>query len=273
MPLTRAAPSGDDGPCRSTGQRRRALRTSVLAAAVSLLFACNYGAHAAERTSFTVPAPDGPVDVDRVAIGGEDKHPAVIVLSGSKGLASPAYVEMTEAFERAGIDVFLVHALSGADLDAITRAGSAKKRIAYYATRLPHWIAAVRAVVDQLNGEPRHAGRVGVLGISLGAQIAAAASIEHDGIRALVLVDGGFPEGSATSLRTLPPSRLIWGSSDREFPLRIAEKLLATAHALQKEATLKIYEGGTHDFFLKLASPQAREAQRDAAEFLKGHLD
>ncbi len=260
-------------PCRSTGQRRTGLSTSVLAAAVSLLFACSDGARAVERTAFSVPVPDGLVQVDGVAIGGDEKRPAVIVLSGSKGFASPAYVEVAEAFERAGIDVFLVHLLSEVDLDAISQAGSAKKRIAYYATRLPRWIAAVRAVVDRLDAEPRHANRVGVLGISLGAQIAAAASVEHDRIRALVLVDGGFPEGATTSLRTLPPSRLIWGSSDRVFPLPVAEKLMATARALHRSVTLKIYDGGPHDFFLKTASPQARDAQRDAAEFFAGHLD
>ena len=249
------------------------MRKRGLAAAVSLFFACSDGAHAVERTSFTVRVSDEPVVVDSVAIGGDGERPAVIVLSGSKGFTSPAYVEMTEAFERAGLDVFLVHALSGADLDAIAQAGSAKKRIAYYATRLPHWVAAVRAVVDRLDAEPRHVGRVGVLGISLGAQMAAAASVQHGGIRALVLVDGGFPEGSTTSLRMLPPSRLIWGSSDRVFPLPLAEKLLATARALQRSVTLEIYDGGAHDFFLKPASPQARDAQRDAAEFLAGHLD
>lgn len=142
-----------------------------------------------------VPADAGGVLVKRVGKCPSSVCPAVLILGGSRGFASPVYREIGQTFQAAGLDAYLVHALSPADLDAIAKAESAQARVKYYAKRLPDWIFRVQQVAAYLERQPRHGGKVGILGISLGAQIASAASVGRTDIDALVLVDGGLPNG------------------------------------------------------------------------------
>ncbi|MFK4260050.1 hypothetical protein [Agrobacterium tumefaciens] len=76
-----------------------------------------------------------------------------------------------------GLNAYLVHTLSAGDLATIATAGCSRARIAYYAQRLPDWTSAVQSVVTHLDGQPRHGGKVGILGISLNAQLASASSV------------------------------------------------------------------------------------------------
>ena len=115
---------------------------------------------------------------------------------------------------------------------------------------------------------PRHGGKVGVLGVSLGAQIASAASVGRAEIGALVLVDGGFPNGYSQPVRSLPPLLLIWGSADKTLPLSIGRELQRTAQQLGAPVTLDVYEGGEHDFFLSSGARNAEAAHRSTAAFL-----
>ncbi len=195
-----------------------------------------------------------------------------MILSGSKGFAAPAYNEIGQALRAAGLSSYLVHILSEDDLDAIARAPGPKARIAYYAQRLPAWTSAVQGVVAWLEDQPHHKGRVGILGISLGAQIASAASVGHDDVDALVLVDGGFPNGYSQAVRSLPPLLLIWGSADRTFPLSIGRELQRKAQQLGGPVTLAVYNGGAHDFFLRSRTRDAAAAHQSVADFLMSFL-
>ena len=165
-----------------------------------------------------------------------------------------------------------MHVLSRRDLEAITSAGSVRARIGYHAQRQADWIAAVHGVIAYLDTQPGHAGRIGVLGISLGAQIAAASAAGRTDLGALVLVDGGFPNGYSGPVRSLPPLQLIWGSADRIFPLSIGQDLHRMAQDLGGPVSLDVYQGGAHDFFLKSGTQQAEAAHQSAANFLATRL-
>nr|WP_221974009.1 hypothetical protein [Rhizobium leguminosarum] len=120
------------------------------------------------------------------------------------------------------MDAYLVHVLSPGDLDTIATTREAGTRIAYSEQQLSGWILAVQGVVAYLKGQPRSGGKIGILGISLGAQIASAASLGRSNIDALVLVDGALPNGYSQPVRSFPPLLLIWGSLDRTFPVSIS---------------------------------------------------
>jgi dienelactone hydrolase len=137
---------------------------------------------------------------------------------------------------------------------------------------LPDWTFAVQGVAAYLRAQPRHGGKVGVLGISLGAQVASAASAGRADIDALVLVDGGFPNNYSRPVRSLPPLLLIWGSADKTFPLSIGRDLQRTAQRLGGPVTLDVYEGGAHDFFLRSETRNASAAHQSAADFLASYL-
>lgn len=216
---------------------------------------------------FTVQTASGGVLVEPFGDCSNATCPAVLILSGSKGFGAPVYGQIGQTFRAAGLNAYLVHALSPADLDAIATAGSATARVAYYAKQLPVWTSSVRAVASYLEAQKRHDGKVGVLGISLGAQIALVASVGRTDTDALVLVDGGFPNGYSHPIRALPPLHLIWGSADQTFPLSIGEELKRTARQLGGIATLDVYDGGAHDFFLRSGTSNALAAHQSAADF------
>ncbi|MBY2932909.1 hypothetical protein [Rhizobium leguminosarum] len=85
------------------------------------------------------------------------------------------------------MDAYLVHVLSPGDLDTIATTREAGTRIAYSEQQLSGWILAVQGVVAYLKGQPRSGGKIGILGISLGAQIASAASLGRSIIEAEVV--------------------------------------------------------------------------------------
>jgi len=70
--------------------------------------------------------------------------PAVLILSGSRGFGASVCDEIGLTFRRAGLNAYLVHVLSPADLDAIATASSTGARIAYYAQRLEGRISALQ---------------------------------------------------------------------------------------------------------------------------------
>ena len=221
---------------------------------------------------FTVSTASGPILVESFGSCLRPVCPAVIVLSGSKGFAARGYRNIEETLRAAGLDAYLVPVLSADDLDAIATANGAKARIAFYERRMPDWITAVRRVIANLQSRPHQSGRVGVVGISLGADIASAASIGQADVGALVLVDGGLPMGYSQPIRPLPPLLLIWGGADRTFPLSVGRDLQRRAQGIGGSATLRVYEGGGHDFFLQAENKTAGRAQQDTADFLTAHL-
>jgi dienelactone hydrolase len=246
------------------------LFTATIAAFIVSLFAAGANAQS-PRQQFTVPTPGGRILVESFGSCASGTCPTVLILSGSKGFAASVYDEIGQAFRAVGLNAYLVHVLSSADLDAIATAGSARARIAYYAQRFPDWTAGLQGVASYLEAQP-HQGKVGVLGISLGAQIASAASVGRADVDALVLVDGGFPNGYSQPVRSLPPLLLIWGSADQTFPLSIGRDLHRKAQQLGGPATLDVYEGGAHDFFLRPGTRNAGAAHQSAGEFLRSHL-
>ncbi len=243
----------------------------IIATLTVALFATAADAQSS-RKSFVVPTGNGGVLVESFGDCKSAICPAVVILSGSRGFASPVYGDIGQKFRTRGLSAYLVHFLSQTDLDAIAAAGSASARIAYYAKRLPDWTSSVRGVISHLDGQPRHGGRVGILGISLGAEIASSASVGRTDVDALVLVDGGFPNGYSQTIDSLPPLHLIWGSADRTFPLSIGQELQRKAQQLGKPASLDVFEGGAHDFFLRSGTRNADKAHQSAAEFLSSTL-
>lgn len=229
-------------------------------------------ANASPRQQYILPTRDAQVLIESFGDCNNPTCPAVVILSGSRGFQSTAYDEMARVIKSAGLNAYLVHVLSPADLSVIKTAESASERMAYYTQRLPKWIASVQGVVAFLKDQPRHGGQIGLMGISLGAQIASAASVGSSSIEALVLVDGGLPNGYSQPIRSLPPLHLIWGGADRTFPLSVGRDLERKAKQLGGPVILNVYRGEPHDFFLKSGNDNAAVALRSAAGFLAMYL-
>lgn len=221
-------------------------------------------------TDQTMQTPGGMVRVESVTANSvAPPRPVVLLLCGTKGFFKPAYRQIAEALATAGIDAYLVHYLSETDEKLIAHAGNAPARIRYYATRQASWIAAVRGVAETLGKDPHHNGKVGLWGLSLGAQLAAAVSANNPRFAAVVLVDGGFPDGYHTSVTSMPPLQLIWGEADQAFPIAGARRLAAQMKKLGGPVTLDSYPGMSHGFILAENQPETLAARAVAVGFLQ----
>ena len=244
----------------------------IFAVVLTLWSSLAFGnAEAASGPQFVVATPGGDVLVESFTNNSGPSRPAVIVLSGSHGFASPSYSELGQSLNAAGLDAYLVHLLTPTDQAAIASAGSSHARIAYYTTRWQDWIATVHGVVSYIKGQPHHTGKVGLFGLSLGAQVAAAASADNSDIAALVLVDGAFPDGYSKRVRSLPPLYIVWGAADRTFPISTAEKLRQMAQGLGGSVSFNVYKDGPHNFFLK-SGDQAKAAHQSVVDFFGSRL-
>lgn len=137
---------------------------------------------------------------------GSAPRAAVVVLSGAKGYGAGAYSRLTSSLNAAGIDVFLVHFISDADVVAMESAGSARARIAYYGRRMREWRETVRVTIDAIGRQPIYdRSKIGALGISLGAMPVMAETANSSTIHATAAVDGGFPANFQTRVHSMPP--------------------------------------------------------------------
>lgn len=200
----------------------------------------------------------------------EAGRPALIVLSGSKGLDAAAYDEIGAKFMAAGFDVYLPHLLSQEDLTSIASAKDSQSRIEYYNEHRRRWLGNLRAFVAMLHSQG-YKGNTGLLGISLGAETAALATSDGLPVDAAVLV-AGVPSAQNDFKSSETPLHLIWGSVDSVYPLSKAQEFEQLVEKAGGTATMTVFEGASHDFFLEPASDNALKAYDDAIEFLKSHL-
>ncbi|AIC28105.1 hypothetical protein IE4771_CH03011 [Rhizobium etli bv. mimosae str. IE4771] len=113
------------------------MRLVIIAIAAIIIALVAAGANAQPRQQLTVSTPVGGILVESFSDCAKATCPAVVILSGSKGFGSPVFDEIGETFRAAGLNAYLVHVQSSADLDAIATASGARERIAYYARQCP----------------------------------------------------------------------------------------------------------------------------------------
>ncbi len=64
----------------------------------------------------------------------------------------------------------------------------------------------------------------------------------------------------------------MWGTADNVYPLPKAQRFVTLAKDAGAIASINLYEGARHDFFLKPDSVDARNAYTDAGRFLMEKL-
>ncbi|MBN7808714.1 dienelactone hydrolase family protein [Agrobacterium rosae] len=245
------------------------MKISLLLPCLALTILMTTSANA--RDTINVHTVISEFQVERFAKREEEGRPAVIVLSGSKGFGSPAYDKIGQTFMEAGLDVYLAHLLSPKDLNSIATAGDSKARIEYYDERRRTWNAELSQLVSMLRSQG-YTGRIGVLGISLGAETAAIAVSQNVSADAVVLVDGVPAANQTLSSGKTTPFHLIWGSDDRVYPVSSAHRFIENMKNAGNDATISVFPGGEHDFFLKPDTPLARNAYNDVINFMRSKL-
>lgn len=138
----------------------------------------------------------------------------------------------------------------------------------------PVWLAAARDAIGFAAARPKvDAGRVALIGISLGGYLAVAAGIEEavekGRVRAVIELSGGLPTGWAERVsRKMAPVLLIHGEQDSVVPVSEARELQRVLAAHGVNHRMELFPGETHWFSQQA---QARLLMLCSA-FLSAHL-
>lgn len=236
---------------------------------VCLALATMLATSAVARDAFDLPPSS--LKVEHFGQAEAKDRAAIIILSGSRGFGSPAYDYIGNLFKDAGFDVFLPHLLTQQDLKKIAAAGSARSRIAFYSERRGDWLVQLNALIAYLRTKG-YTDKIGILGISLGAETASMAITSGVNVDAVVLVDGLSQHRLSKAPLPNFPVHLIWGSADNVYPLSFARRFVTDLKSAGSAASLTVFDGAPHDFFLKSAGPQAQKAYGDAIGFFEKTL-
>jgi carboxymethylenebutenolidase len=115
----------------------------------------------------------------------------------------------------------------------------------------PQWLATIGDALEHLRSRPKvDAGRIALLGISLGAFLALSAGVNAaNRIKAIVEISGGMPEDYAHEVSgNFPPTLILHGTGDSVVPVSQAQsldQLLTRAHVPH---SLELLEGQGHWF-------------------------
>ena len=194
--------------------------------------------------------------------GAAGRAPAVLLLHGADGLAfANGYRLGAQVIAQAGYHVAFVHYLD--------RSGERRVSYATLRERFPVWAETVADAVTWLAARPDvDAGRIGIVGVSLGASLAMETASHDTRVRALVDYFGPVPDDVAARKPRLPPTLILHGSLDRIVPVGHAHALEALLKRNGTPYEIKIYEGQGHGF---VGLAQLDSAARVSA-FLAQHL-
>src|SRR3954470_18676757 len=184
------------------------------------------------------------IDIDQFEPHTDSPHPALLVLHGSGGAASYWMDQFGPALNKFGAAIYAPHYFDK------TETRWASTEIILDGRHFIAWLKAVQDALDYIAGRPRvDPGRIGVVGVSLGAYLAVALGIEERRIQAVVEISGGVPLGWEDRLRgEMGPGLFLHGERDQVVPVSEARKLekLLKEHGVKHESA--IFPDETHWF-------------------------
>ncbi|WP_445502134.1 dienelactone hydrolase family protein [Microvirga sp. G4-2] len=202
------------------------------------------------------------IAVETFQAAGDAARPAVLMLHGADGLSyNTGYRQGARGVAAAGFQVHLVHYLD--------RTG---ERRASFATLFQNFMPWMSTVQDALTFASNHpgadAGRIGIIGISLGAALGLAVSSIDPRVKTLVNYFGPLPEGAIATTSRLPPTLVLHGSADPIVPVANAYAVEALLRQQNVPHEVKVYPGQGHGF----RGAAEKDAMQRALAFLRRHL-
>ena len=171
-------------------------------------------------------------------------HPALVLLHGAGGNLDFWLQRIAPFAAGLGLAIYAVHyfdrtGTTGAD-PAMLTGGS----------HVPLWIDAIRDAIAAISARPVvDAGRVALVGISLGAFLSLALAAEGLHVRAIVEISGGLvPPYEAKATRTFPPVLIVHGDRDTVVPVAMAHALKRRLAELGVAHRMELMAGEGHWF-------------------------
>ncbi|PKU24114.1 dienelactone hydrolase family protein [Telmatospirillum siberiense] len=217
----------------------------------------------------TLATRDRPVEVQRFAVRGEGRRPAVILLHGRQGLDlfRVFYQRTAAAIAAAGFDVYLFPYYDDDDIRQLKSADAAERR-AYFNRRIGDWSALVGDAIGDILGRPTSSGRIGLIGFSQGGFLAVSVAGRDPRVSGLVVYYGGIPGLLKVEATHLPPLLEFHGDADRRVAIQQGRELTDWARQLGGPAEMVVYPGAGHGF----GRAATADAERRSIAFFKETL-
>lgn len=208
-----------------------------------------------------------PVHVTPFRAPGDAPRPAVLLLHGSLDFTHqmPGYTRFAGALAASGLDAYLVHYYSGADLTGIHTGQN------MFAVRLPAWSKLVSEVAGAVAKAPNCTGKVGLIGFSNGGLLAVAVTAQDPRFAAAVIYYGGMPKLAQSDIKRLPPLLIFHGDADKAMPTKTSEILADRARRIGAPCEMVVYPGEAHDFAMR-RSEATTDALARTVTFLQQNL-
>lgn len=176
------------------------------------------------------PAPAVPVQ--RFGATGGARGTLVLIY-GSDGLTNPGrYHLAAQMLVGLGYTVLMP--------DYFRATGDSRARYGDIRTKFTDWLAALEGVLATLP-----AGRIGIVGFSLGGALALALGARNPRVAAVVNFFGFIPEGLERATR-LAPTLILHGAADRVVPVSNATAIERVLASRGVPVELQIYPGEGH---------------------------
>ena len=188
------------------------------------------------------------------------RYPAVIALYGSGGTRESIADQPSRLMAAQGYSVFLVHYFE--------RTGTVRADQETTQKNFPDWM---RTIGDAITFAAGHAlvdaGRIALLGFSLGAYLALSVASLDPRVGAVVEFFGGLPE-ELHGFTRMPPILILHGEQDRVVPVSEATRLQQLLERSGTPYEIKLYANAGHGF----NAMQWLDAGQRTVQFLRKHL-
>ena len=225
-----------------------------------------YARDTIEARAITVATTDGALQADRYTAAGAKARPAIVILHGASGIApfADAYVRYARTLAASGFDAYLVSYFS----PHAKGSPPAADRLEEFRRRAI-WRSRIGALIGVAKNAPHASGKIGLLGFSLGGQVALSTAANDERVDSVVVFYGMIP--MAEAMVHLPPILVIHGEADRTVPYARGEEIVALAHRLGANASILGYRGKDHGFDF-LGGPAADSAMQQTIAFFRREL-
>ncbi len=222
-----------------------------------------------EGRQILLPAQEREVSVVYFRAPGDAPRPAVLLLHGANGFDGQIanYDRYASQLAANGVDAYLVYYYSANDQRLMSSGTDV------FMARYPAWAKLVDDLAHSLLREKESNGKIGLVGFSNGATLAAGAGALDPAITAAVIYYGAPPFPIMDQVKRLPPLLILHGDADAIIPLGQGQALASFAHNLGGSADIVVYPGARHGFGSRLDTKEGADALSRAISFLATTLD
>ncbi len=193
------------------------------------------------------------IDVERFAPAARGRHPAILVLHPSDGVAGSGAQYVRRYAQELALNGYVAYVVHYFDRTGDTRTDDPREDAEF-----PVWTGALEDAVTFAQRDPAvNPARIGVFGYSLGGWMALALGARDRRVGAIVGIGSGFFDALRPTVRREPPTLLLHGRDDDVVPLAKALAVDSTLRQLGVPHQLVIYPGQKHGFD-DATDPEAR---------------